>query len=75
MGKTIEPVTTSGWYELDDGRVQRFYWQQGRLFGGLTVNSWAEVPTLEGQMSLEPKPKDPQVETKPKIPRDPTGSP
>lgn len=41
---TKEPVTLSGWYELTDGRVQRYAWHQGRLVGHEIVDSWADVP-------------------------------
>jgi len=41
----IEPVTLDGWYELADGRVQRFHWRNGQLVDGDIVASWADVPT------------------------------
>jgi hypothetical protein len=44
MTTTTTPVTTSGWYELDNGQVQRFDWRNGRLVSGNTVDSWADVP-------------------------------
>ncbi len=41
--ETTKPVTTSGWYELTDGRVQQFRWVNGRLVNGAIVGSWAEL--------------------------------
>ena len=38
-----EPVTLSGWYELNDGRVQYFYWHHGQLMAGEVVESWADT--------------------------------
>lgn len=40
---TKEPVTMSGWYEVDGG-VQRFDWRDGKLCAGQVVASWAHVP-------------------------------
>lgn len=41
--KTIKPVTLSGWYELEDGRVQRFGWRDGFAVSGVIVAGWADV--------------------------------
>lgn len=43
--KTKEPVTVGGWYELTDGRVQRFGWVAGQVHAHEIVESWADVPT------------------------------
>jgi hypothetical protein len=43
--QTKEPVTTGGWYELTDGRVQRFDWVKGRAHAHEIVASWADVRT------------------------------
>lgn len=57
---TLEPITLSGWYELTDGRVQRFDWRSGVLEAGAIVASWEDVrePTLhlEG-LDAEPYPQ------------------
>lgn len=45
MATTKQPVTTGGWYELEDGRVQRFSWLDGQLLGGEIVDSWETVPS------------------------------
>ncbi len=44
---TKTPVTTSGWYELTDGKIQYFYWIQGELYDGKIVATWDEVDAIE----------------------------
>lgn len=44
---TIEPVTTSGIYELRDGRFRRFGWHEGQLFAGPVYASIEELQAAE----------------------------
>jgi hypothetical protein len=48
---TVEPVTTSGWYENTDGTVSRYTWRSGQLDLDRTVPSWAEVPSREEEQA------------------------
>ena len=43
----MEPVTISGWYEIEGGRVQYFGWNNGQIVGGTIADSWEEVKQIK----------------------------
>ena len=49
--QTVEPVTTSGWYERMDGSVGRYVWTDGRLSIRKVVPSWEDVPSREDELA------------------------
>ena len=45
----MNTVTTSGWYENDNGSVTFYFWQSGRLCEGKTLADWSAVSEYEGE--------------------------
>jgi hypothetical protein len=49
--KTI--ITTSGWYENDDGTITEYTWNEGQLHEMSTVADWAAVGALKAERERE----------------------
>lgn len=55
MSRPIEPVTTGGWYEHDDGTVCEYHWRTGVLVQTQSVAGWADVPRPASEGPLSPR--------------------
>jgi len=54
---SIDPVTTSGWYERTDGTIGKYVWREGRLALDCVVLGWDAVPSPEADLAANIPPE------------------